>query len=134
MEQMKKGQNASTESMEGKPKTKKNSSKASKSRKQSNNIHLPFLLELTYTLSTIILILLALAVMVTSFLAGAGLFTVVLRTGVAVSVVGGVLMLISYQISSGLLFSVKIEQEEEQRKLEEAARSMSSDNLDQAEA
>ncbi len=131
---MKKGQNTSTESMEGKPKTKKNSSKASKRRRQSNNICLPFLLEITYTLSTIILILLALTVMVTSFLAGAGLFTVVLRTGVAVSVVGGLLMLISSQISSGLLFAVKIEQEEEQRKQEEAATLMSIDNQDQAEA
>jgi hypothetical protein len=32
------------------------------------------------------------------------------------------------------LFSVKIEQDEEQRKTEEAAMSMSSENLDQAEA
>ncbi len=43
-------------------------------------------------------------------------------------------MLIASQISSGLLFSVKIEQEEEQRKQAEAAMSQSSENLDQVEA
>lgn len=131
---MKKEKNTSKENPEGKPKSKKKSPKVPKARKQSDDIRLPFLLELTYTLSTIILILLALAIMVTSFLAGASIFTIVLRTGVAVTVVGSLLMLISSQISSGLLFSVKIEQEEEQRKQEEAAMSMNSENLDQAGA
>jgi hypothetical protein len=131
---MKKGKSTSTEKPEGKPKSKKNAPKAPKNRKPSNDIRLPFLLELTYTLSTIILIILALAIMITSFLAGASLFTIVLRTGVAVTVVASLLMLIASQISSGLLFSVKIDQEEEKRKQEEAAMSMSSENLDQAEA
>jgi hypothetical protein len=130
---MKKEQNTSSENTTGKPKSKRTSPKVPKNRNQSNNVRLPFLLELTYALSTIILILLTPAIMVTSFLSGAGLFTIVLRTGVAVSVVGGLLMLISSQISSGLLFSVRVEQEEEQQKQEDAARSMSSDNPDQTE-
>jgi hypothetical protein len=131
---MKKEKNISTENAEGKPQPKIKPAKTPKSRKQSDGVRLPFLIELTYTLSTIILILLALTIMVTSFLSGVSLFIVVLRTAVAVTVVGSLLMLIASQISSGLLFSVKIEQEEEQRKQEEAAMSMSSENLDQVEA
>lgn len=130
---MKKGKTPSMETPEDKPKSKRSSVRAPKNRKPSDGIRLPFLLELTYTLSKIILIILALTVMVTSFLAGASLFTVVLRTAVAVTVVGSLLMFIASQISSGLLFSVKIEREEEERKQEEAAMLVSSENPDQAE-
>ncbi|HEX2993903.1 MAG TPA: hypothetical protein VHP14_03710 [Anaerolineales bacterium] len=92
--------------------------KPKKEKKSSGGVRLPFLLEFTYTISMLVLIFLALTVLVTSFLSGAGLFTVVLRTVVAVIVVGGLLMLISSQISSGLLFAAKIEQEEAEKKLE----------------
>lgn len=130
---MKKEKNTSTESKEGKPQAKKTPVKARKVRKQSESVQLPFLLELTYTLSTIILILLAVSIMITSFLAGASLFAMILRTGIAITVVGALLMLIASQISSGLLFSVKIDQEEEQRKQEEAL-AMNNEELNQAEA
>jgi hypothetical protein len=130
---MKKEKNTSTEEPEGKPQKKEKSAKVKKSKKQAENIRLPFLLELTYTLSAIILLLLALTIMITSLLAGASIFTIVLRTGVAVVVVGGVLMLIASQISSGLLFSVKLDLEEEQRKEDEGL-SMNSEELSKAEA
>ena len=93
--------------------------KKEKKPKPSGGVRLPFLLEFTYTISTLVLIFLAFAVIITSFLAGANIFIVVLRTVVAVIVVGGLLMLISSQISSGLLFAAKIEQEEAVKKLNE---------------
>jgi hypothetical protein len=128
-----KEKNTSEEKVEVKPKGKQTPTKDRKSKKQTEAVHLPVLLELIYFLSTIILILLALVIMGTSFLAGASLFTIVLRTAVAVTVVGALLMLIASQISSGLLFSVKVDQEEEQKKQEEAA-AMSSEELNKAEA
>jgi hypothetical protein len=93
--------------------------KQKKEKKQSGGARLPFLLEFTYTIATLILIFLAFAIIINSFLAGASLFTVILRTTAAVVVIGSLLMLILSQISSGLLFAVKIEQEEAEKKLEE---------------
>lgn len=86
-----------------------------KENKQASNAQLPLLLEFAYTISTLVLVFLALAIMITSLFAGASLFTVILRTGVAIIVMGGLLMLISSQISSGLLFAVRIEQEEAEK-------------------
>ncbi len=130
---MKKEKNVPAENKNATPQPKQKAAKVRKSKKQPGDVRLPFLLELSYTVSTIILILLGLIIMITSYLAGAGLFTIVLRTGVAIIVVGALLMLIVSQISSGLLFSVKIEQEEEQRKQEEAL-SMKNEELKQVEA
>ena len=106
---------------EGKPAeaAKPPTPKKQKQPKSSCDVKLPFLLEFTYTVSTLILIFLALAVIITSFMAGASLYVIVLRTVVAVVVVGGLLMLISSQISSGLLFAAKLEQEETEKKLNE---------------
>jgi predicted RND superfamily exporter protein len=120
MDEMKKEKNSADKDMQGKPQEKR-SARTQKGTKQMESVHLPFLLELTYTFSTLILVLLGLTIMITSLLAGAGLFAVILRTAVAVTVIGALLMLIASQVSSGLLFSVKIEQEEEQKKQEEAA-------------
>jgi hypothetical protein len=130
---MKKEKNTSQEKVEAKPKAKRTATKDRKSKKQTETVHLPVLLELIYFLSTIILILLTLVIMVTSFLAGAGLFTIVLRTAVAITVMGALFMLIASQVSSGLLFSAKVDQEEEQKKQEEAA-AMSSEEINKAEA
>jgi hypothetical protein len=130
---VKKEKNTSLENAENKTKDRRPPAKAIKSRKQTEPVCLPFLLELTYALSTIILILLALTIMVASFLAGVGIFAIVLRTAAGVTVVGALLMLIASQISSGLLFSAKIDQEEEQRKLEEAM-SMNKEELNKAES
>ena len=116
------------ENLDGKPEVQPaeaaappKASKPKKEKKQnsSGGVKLPFLLEFMYTLSTWILIFLALTIIITSFLAGAGLYTIVLRTVVALVVVGGLLMLISSQVSSGLLFAAKLEQEETEKKLNE---------------
>ena len=130
---MKKDVNTPPENVESKPKAKQTPSKARKSSKKTENVRLPLLVELTYSLSSIILILLALIIMITSFLAGASIFVIVLRTGVAVTIVGALLMWIASQISSGLLFSVKIDREEEQQKQEESL-SMAGEDLNKAEA
>jgi hypothetical protein len=134
MDEMKKEKNSTAKDIQGKPKEKR-SARAKKGTEQMESVQLPFLLELTYTLSTLILALLGLTIMITSLLAGAGLFAVILRTAVAVTLMGGLLMLIASQISSGLLFSVKIEQEEEQKKQEEAATMMNNpEDLEKVEA
>ncbi len=88
-------------------------------KKQPSGTRLPFLVEFTYSISTLLLIFLALAVLITSYLAGANLFFMILRTGVAVTVLGSLLVVIAKQISSGLLFAVRIEQEEAEKKLQE---------------
>jgi low affinity Fe/Cu permease len=113
---------------------KSSTARRKKDKEQAENIRLPFLLEFTYTASALILLVVALMVMITSFLAGASIFTIVIRTGVAIAIMGCLLMFISSQISSGLMFSVKIDQEEEQRKQEEAALSMNDENLTMVEA
>lgn len=94
--------------------------KREKKEKPSGGAQLPFLLEFTYTVSTLILIFLALAVIVTSVFAGVSLYGIVLRTSVAVIIVGVLLYLISSQISSGFLFATKIEQDEAEKKPSEA--------------
>ncbi len=86
-------------------------------KKQPNGTRLPFLLEFIYSIATLVLIFLALAVIITSYLAGASLFFIVLRTGVATIILGSLLIVIARQISSGLLFAVRIEQEEAEKKL-----------------
>ena len=130
---MKKEKNVSAENKDGMPPAKQKAAKVRKSKKQPVEVRLPFLLELAYTVSTIILMLLGLMILITSYLAGAGLFTIVFRTGVAILVVGALLMLIVSQISSGLLFSVKVDREEEQKKQEEAL-TMRNEELYQVEA
>jgi hypothetical protein len=70
------------------------------------------LVEFTYSISTILLIALGLSMAMISFMTGATLLNLVLRTSVAVVVMGGLLMVISSQISSGVLSVSLIEQEE----------------------
>ncbi len=93
--------------------------KPKKEKKQPSGTRLPFLVEFTYSISTLLLIFLAMAVLITSYLAGANLFFMILRTGVAVTALGSLLVVIAKQISSGLLFAARIEQEEAEKKLQE---------------
>lgn len=101
-------------------KPKKNNKEANKQpKKEVNSVPLPVLVEFTYTASVLLLIVLALTIFVLSALSGASLFTLVLRTSVTIFVMGGLLTFISSQVSSGLLFSSRIEQEEYEKKQEE---------------
>ncbi len=126
--------NEAPEKTLSKPQKQPPAAKRKKEKKSAQNVRLPFLIEFTYTVSALILVVLALIIMITSYLAGASLFTLVIRTGVAVTVMGCLLMFISSQISSGLLFSVKVDQEEELRKQEEASRSLNDEEHTSVEA
>ena len=69
----------------------------------ADDLHLPVLVEFTYTVSTILFIFVGLAMIIISVLTGASLLDLVLRTSAALFAVGGVLLLISSQVSSGVL-------------------------------
>lgn len=97
-------------------KSKKKPAKPKKEQKEINAVQLPLLVEFMYTISILLLIILALTVIVISILNGASLLTLVLRTSVTIFVMGGLLIFISSQVASGLLFSSKVEQEEYERK------------------
>lgn len=90
--------------------------KPPKPKKEVTSVTLPVLVEFTYTACVLLLIVLALTIFVISALNGASLFILVLRTSVTIFVMGGLLTFISSQISSGLLFSSRIEQEEYEKK------------------
>lgn len=86
--------------------------KIRKVKKEDDGVRLPFLVEFTYSISTILLLFLGLSMAVVSFITGANLLNLVLRTSVAVLVMGSLLMLISSQISSGVLTASLAEQKE----------------------
>jgi|SRR5215208_4011586 len=92
------------------------SKKEKKEKRKMEGLRLPVLVEFTYTASILLLIVLALTVVVNSLLTGATLLALVLRTSVAILVMGGLLAVISSQVSSGLLFSSRVEKEEYEKK------------------
>jgi len=113
--------NENTEKLENQPNPKapdepKKSKKKPVKPKEVKSVQLPVLVEFMYTISILLLIVLALTVIGISILNGASLFTLVLRTSVTIFVMGGLLIFISSQVASGLLFSSKVEQEEYERK------------------
>jgi hypothetical protein len=81
----------------------KNNKKNKKKKEETNDVHLPVLVEFTYTFSSIILILLFLTMVSISFLTGATLLDTVIRTSITMLIIGGLLIYISRQISSGIL-------------------------------
>jgi len=91
-------------------------SKVPRAKKEVDGVRLPVLVEFTYTISVLLLLFLGLTVIVISFISGASLLNLVLRTGVAIVVMGALLMLISSQISSGVLNASMVEQEELNKK------------------
>lgn len=113
----------------------KTPAKMRKERKNFDGVRLPVLVEITYTASVLLLIVLAITIIVSSFLSGASLFAILLRTSVAIFVMGVLLTLISSQISSGLLFSIMVEQEEyEKAQSERIEKSAGTEDLSKAEA
>lgn len=79
---------------------------------KSDGVQLPVLVEFTYAFSTILLIFVGLAMIITSLLNGATLLNLVLRTSVALLVLGSLLLFISSQVSSGVLQASFVEQEQ----------------------
>ena len=97
----------------------KSGKSASKSRqpkvkKDSGDVHLPVLVESAYSISAIVVILASLIVTIISVVKGASLVDLVIRTGVTILVIGGLLTLVSWQISAGVLKASLAEIEEEQ--------------------
>ena len=74
------------------------SADAGNKKKETNDLFLPALVEFVFTFSAIILILLFLTVVGTLLITRATLLDIIIRTGVAMLVIGGLLMLISRQV------------------------------------
>lgn len=83
----------------------KKEKKARESR-SADGMPAPFLVEFVYTITTIVPIFVGLTIIAISLLTGVSLFMIVVRTGVAMLVISGLLMLISSQIASGALNSI----------------------------
>jgi hypothetical protein len=88
---------------------------ARKAKKESDGARLPVLIEFTYTIATLLLLFLGLTVIVTALLSGASLLTLIIRTSVTLLLMGGLLMLIFSQISSGMLFASLVELDKQQK-------------------
>jgi hypothetical protein len=108
---------------------------ARKAKKESDGVRLPVLIEFTYTIAMLLLLFLGLTVIVTALLSGASLLTLIIRTGVTLLLMGGLVMLIFSQISSGMLFASLVELDEQQKPpAEEADHSVGIENQSKAEA
>lgn len=107
-----------------KPRKEKKEKKKRRERPASaEDLRLPILVELTYGVAAMLLIFVGLAMIVVSFLTGASLLHLVLRTTVAILVMGCLSMLIASQVSSGVLQASLVEQEEAPRAQKEEAQS-----------
>lgn len=89
------------------------SGKVRKTKKEDDGVRLPVLIEFTYTIAMLLLLFLGLTVIVTAILSGANLLTLIIRTSVTLLLMGGLLMLIFSQVSSGMLFASLVELNEE---------------------
>ncbi len=93
--------------------------KQKKKEKVADTFFLPVLVEFTYTFSVIILILLFLTVVSVSVLTGTKLIDIFFRTTVSMLVVGGLLLMISRQVSMDVLSANITEKEEKEKKEKE---------------
>lgn len=89
--------------------------KATKPKKEMDGIQLPILVEFIVAFSVILLILVFLAMTAISWLTNATLLDFALRTSVTLLVLGSLLMLISRQVSTGMLSASPVEQETVQK-------------------
>jgi hypothetical protein len=81
--------------------------------KQPDGPPMPVLVEFVFTFSKVLLIMVFLVMSAVSWLNGATLLDFVLRTSVTMLVLGGLLMLLTQQISTGVLTTSLAELEEE---------------------
>ena len=107
----------------------KKSVKKEKPRKQEDGIYLPVLVEFTFTSSVIFLIFVFLAITIVSWRAGVSLLDFILRTGIALGVLGSLLMVVSRQVSTGVLSASRAEIEPDLQ----AARTEEVDDFDVSE-
>lgn len=92
--------------------SKSKSAKVRKNKKEVDGVQLPVLVEFAYSVSILLLVFWGLTITGISFISGASLLNIVVRTSVAILVMGVLFMLISSQISSGVLKASLVEQEE----------------------
>ncbi len=72
-------------------------------KKEPKSVPLPLLVEFGFTASIIFLLLLDLLVVIILLLSGASLVDLVIRTSVTTLVMGSLLMLLSWQLATGVL-------------------------------
>jgi|GEM_PF-5995979 len=86
--------------------------------KKPDPIDLPILVEIAFTFSGIMLVLVALTVAGVSFVSGAAPLDIFFRTLVATIAMGGILWLFSWQFSTGVLQGALLALQEEDAKKE----------------
>jgi hypothetical protein len=104
-----------------------------KKERETEGLFLPLLVEFTFTFSAILLILLFLTIISVSLLTGTKLLDIVIRTSVAMLVIGGLLMLISHQISLDVLNVNNVKEEAVQIQSEEPKASEEVENYSPSE-
>jgi hypothetical protein len=105
---------------------KKEKPKKEKKKPQADEVQLPILVELTYSVSILFLIFVGLAMIVVSVLTGANLLNLILRTSAALLFVGSLVVLIFHQVSSGVLQASLVEQEEARKAQPEESENLES--------
>jgi hypothetical protein len=93
----------------------KKAAKKVKPQKQDDGMYLPVLVEFTFTSSVVFLILVFLAMVVVSWLTGTSLLDFAFRSSVALGALGGLLMVVSRQVSTDVLSASLAEIEEKMR-------------------
>lgn len=83
--------------------SKSKSARAAKKTSRPARRHAPVLLELTYALFTIIVMIVGVSIALLSWLAGADLLMIVVRTGSAFLVTGLLLWVVYWQIANGMV-------------------------------
>lgn len=91
--------------------------------KETDGVFLPVLVEFTFAISAIVLSILFLTVISISLLTGAKLLDIVIRTSVTILLIGGLLILISRQISLDVVNSTIAQEEEAKQKESETKES-----------
>ena len=87
-----------------------------KQTRAKDDLRLPVLVEFVYTASAMLVILVSFMVVAVSFAMGANVLDTLIRAVVTILVVGGLLILVSWQISAGLLQASIDEQKEDLEK------------------
>lgn len=86
---------------------------ADKSKMGTDGVHPPLLIEFTVMLSAILLVAVFFTVVGISLLKGSNLLDFVVRTSISILVLGGLLLIITRQISSGMSAVKKEKQPDE---------------------
>jgi hypothetical protein len=103
------------------PEKKAKPPKAPKQPKKADGRPLPALVELTFTVSVALLVLVFLAMFLISWLTDATLRDFVLRTSVALLVLGSLLLVVFRQVSTGVVKAGQAELDEAQKQAAETA-------------